>query len=196
MDFTGRIETVGKDFATGEYIVDLRVKQDVTKIFDTVKNCKELDITIKKRRKRRSLDANAYYWQLLAKVAEELKVSKPFAHNCFLRKYGQIALFEKKAAYIVIPDTEEAEKQVDEAEMYHLKPTSQVKEGKDGVMYRTYLMLRGSSDYNTKEMSVLIDGLVSDAKELGIETLPPAELERMKREWGIEAEQKSKNRLV
>ena len=52
-------------------------------------------------------------------------------------------------------------------------------------MYRTYMMLRGSSDYDTREMSELIDGTVSEAKQMGIETLPPHEIERMKKEWGI-----------
>lgn len=80
---------------------------------------------------------------------------------------------------MVLPDTESAQKAIDEAQSYHLKPTSQVKEGKGGVMYRTYMMLKGSSEYDTKEMSRLIDGLVSECKEMGIETMPPEELERM-----------------
>lgn len=46
-------------------------------------------------------------------------------------------------------------------------------------MYRTYLMLRGSHTYDTKEMSVLINGLVEECKEQGIETLTPDELRRM-----------------
>ena len=80
---------------------------------------------------------------------------------------------------MVLPDTESAQKAIDEAQSYHLKPTSQVKEGKGGVMYRTYMMLKGSSEYDTKEMSRLIDGLASECKEMGIETMPPEELERM-----------------
>ncbi len=94
-------------------------------------------------------------------------------------------MFDEQAVYVVIPDTEEAEKHVEESETYHLKPTSQVKEGKDGRMYRTYMMLRGSSDYDSREMSKLIDGLVAEAKELGIETLTPEELHEMNERWGI-----------
>lgn len=144
-----------------------------------------MSIKAVKHRKKRSLDANSYYWQLLTKVAESMKLSKPQAHNYFLRQYGQLAIFDGKAAYIVLPDTEETEQTIEQSETYHLKPTSQVKEGKDGVMYRTYMMLRGSSEYDTKEMSVLIDGLVSEAKELGIEVLSPDELERLKEEWRV-----------
>lgn len=81
--------------------------------------------------------------------------------------------------FLVLPDTDSGARKADEAETYHIRPTSEVKVGNDGQMYRTYVMLRGSSTYNTAEMSVLIDGLVSECREQGIETLPPIELERM-----------------
>ena len=57
----------------------------------------------------------------------------------------------------------------------------------DGKAYRVYLLLRGSHTYNTEEMSILIDGTVQDAKEQGIETATPDELERMKQQWRVEA---------
>ena len=48
-----------------------------------------------------------------------------------------------------------------------------------------YKIYRGSHTYDTKEMSVLIDGTVMEAKELGIETMTPAELAEMKARWGV-----------
>jgi hypothetical protein len=45
-------------------------------------------------------------------------------------------------------------------------------------------VMRGSHTYDTREMSRLIDGTVEEAKELGIETLTPEQLERMKASWG------------
>ena len=50
-------------------------------------------------------------------------------------------------------------------------------------MYRTYTVLAGSSTYDTKEMSELINGLVSECKEQGIETLTPDELARMMKDY-------------
>lgn len=141
----------------------------------------EVDASIKKARKKRSLDANGYYWQLSGKLAEVLKVSKPRLHNTLLRRYGQLEIMDGRAVYIILPDTEEVERKVDEDEVLHLRPTAQVKEGKGGVMYRTYMLLRGSHEYNTKEMSILIDGLVSECKEAGIETATPEQIEQMKR---------------
>lgn len=186
MEFTGRAAGVTTDYLTGEMSLILKVNEAavIKDGYDKIKSADKLSVKIAKYREKRSLDANAYYWQLLSKVAEAMDVSKPFAHNYFLRRYGQIEVFDGQAVYVVIPDTEEAEKKIFEEETYHLKPTSQVKVGKDGRLYRTYMMLRGSSSYDTKEMSKLIDGLVSEAKENGIETLPPEELERMKAMWG------------
>ena len=140
---------------------------------------KKLRLKAVEWREKRSLDANAYYWRLITKLSDAYGRSNSFTHNLMLRRYGQPDLFDEKRAYIVLPDTVETEHKVMEAEGYHLKMTSEVKEGKDGKMYRTYFLLRGSSTYDTKEMSRLIDGLVSECQDLGIETLPPDELERM-----------------
>ena len=46
-----------------------------------------------------------------------------------------------------------------------------------------YKVIKGSSEYDTKEMSVFIDGIVQEAEQLGIDTLPPAEIERLKGLW-------------
>lgn len=179
MKCTGCLDGLMVDCLERKQKIVLTVNEDVREVCENLKNCEKLSIEVKKYQAKRSLDANAYYWQLLTKVSEAIHVSKPYEHNRMLRRYGQIALFDGKAAYIVLPDTEQVEQQIEESETYHLKPTSEVRTGKDNMMYRTYMMLRGSSDYDTKEMSILIDGLVSEAKEVGIETLPPRELERM-----------------
>ena len=177
MVYKGILKNLSLDWNTRKPEVTLQLDaraEDIEKLKD-----KPLSVEIKRWRKKRSLDANNYYWQLITKLAENMNQSKDYMHNYILRRYGQIEVIDGKAVYIVIPDTDEAEKKVDEAQTYHLKPTEQVKPGKGGLLYRTYMMLRGSSDYNTREMSHLIDGLVSECREAGIETLPPSELERM-----------------
>ena len=127
--------------------------------------------------------ASEHTLKLLTKVAEKLHVSKPFCHNTMLRRYGQIETIGDKPVYLYIRESDQSEELVNEAETYHLAPTSQVRIGNDGIEYRTYKMIRGSHTYNTEEMSHLIDGIVSEAKELGIETLPPDEIERMMSTW-------------
>lgn len=151
---------------------------------DGLKALGELCVECRKYKKKRSPDANAYYWQLLTKLAEALRISKPAAHNMMLRRYGQMEFLDGMKVRIPVPDTEGAEQAALEAQTYHIRPTSQVMEGKDGKTYRTYVMLRGSSTYDTGEMGELIEGLVSECRELGIETLPPEELERMMETYG------------
>lgn len=144
-------------------------------IVDAVKQGKTYTVEIKEYRKKRSLNQNDMYWSVLTSFAEALNISNARAHNLLLRRYGQLERYEDKPVYVVLPDTEEAEKRADEAESYHLKPTSQVKEGKDGQLYRTYMLLRGSSTYNTKEMTRLLDGLLDECKEMGIAVMTERE---------------------
>lgn len=139
----------------------------------------EYDVEIKKHRKKRSLSANAYYWALIGKLADALKAPQTLVHNMILRDYGQMERYGGKLVYVVLPDTAEAEEKAGRAETYHLKPTSQTKYGLDGQVYRTWMLLRGSSTYNTHEFSRLLDGLIEECKDAGIETMTPAELARL-----------------
>lgn len=153
--------------------------EDVERLQD-----KKLSVELKQYREKRSLDANAYYWLLVGKLADALGQTNNWVHNDMLRKHGEIEVIDGQGVYIVLPDTEKAQETAEQAETYHLKPTSQVKLGKDGRMYRTYMMLRGSSTFDTKEMSRLINGLVDECKAMGIETMTPDELERMMSTYG------------
>ncbi|WP_143249352.1 hypothetical protein [Anaerostipes sp. 494a] len=168
--------------------MEIEVDSDIRKEYDKLKGKDKLRIRIVQYRKKRSLDANAYYWTLITKFADVIGLSNPEAHNMMLRGYGQSEIFDGKAVYVTIPDTEEAEKKVNNATDYHLAPTSQVRTGNDGVMYRTYRLLRGSRTYDTKEMSRLIDGLITCCKEAGIpetEIVTQNERELLKERYGI-----------
>ena len=179
MESKGTLIDVSRDWKTGRLRLTFEFESDVVASIDEIKD-KVLRITVKQWRDKRSLNANAYYWVLLSKLAEDRKISKPRAHNTMLRDYGQVEIVGGSRYYVRIPDTDEAENDVMEREMFHLKPTSQVIEGTDGINYRTYVMLKGSSRYDSAEMAHLLDGLISECKQLGIETATPEELERMK----------------
>ena len=189
---TGKIER-WEGLLDGTFRISLltREKPEIQDLMDKV-----VDISIKEKKHKRSLDANGYYWVLQGKMAEFLHVSKPFMHNLLLRRYGQLEIIEGKAVYIVLPDTEEAQAKIDQEEYIHLRPTSEVKEGRDGIMYRTYMLLRGSHTYNTAEMSKLIDGLVSECEAMGIPTETPEEIEKMKQLYGARYERKNKKTTV
>lgn len=184
MDFTGNLKGIQTDWVSGETIISFSVNEksalaDVDKLKD-----KKLSINAVQFREKRSLSANAYYWQLISKLAEAVGTSKPFMHNKMLRRYGQDEIMEGKAIVVFIPDTDEAENDAMEAETFHIKPTSKTEVRENGVRYRLYKLLKGSSEYNSYEMSKLIDGLVTECKENGIETLPPDQLKEMIERWG------------
>lgn len=134
---------------------------------------------IKEHKAKRSLNQNSYYWALLAKVAEKLSISRNRCHNEMLASYGQDEYVDDRLVYVTIHDNEKAEREAMEAETYHLRPTSSVMDGNDGMLYRVWVMLRGSHTYNTAEMRRLLEGMIDEAKQLGIETLPEEELEML-----------------
>lgn len=134
---------------------------------------------IKEHKAKRSLNQNSYYWALLAKVAEKSSISRNRCHNEMLASYGQDEYVDDRLVYVTIPDNEKAEREAMEAETYHLRPTSSVMDGNDGMLYRVWVMLRGSHTYNTAEMRRLLEGMIDEAKQLGIETLTEEELEML-----------------
>ncbi len=181
MEFTGRFVgglRIDVDSRRMEMTVQCD-RDDIGGEWDVLRKNERLVFSVKEYKRKRSLDANAYYWVLVTKLAKVLNLSKPHLHNILLRRYGQLEIIDGQMVFLVLPDSESGTRKADEAETYHIRPTSQVKTGVDGKVYRTYVMLRGSSTYNTAEMSELIDGLVSECKEQGIETLPEEELKRM-----------------
>ena len=154
---------------TAKDLVFMLARIEDEKIYDVVPH-----------REKRSLSQNSYYWVLLGKVADKLRISKSRLHNDMLRHYGQRMIVDDKPVIVYIPDTEESENAAMESDTVHLKMTSSVLQGNNGITYRAYVMMRGSHDYNSSEMSVLVSGIVEEAKQLGIETLTPNELEQLR----------------
>ncbi|XVG95841.1 hypothetical protein ACGCUP_01010 [Eubacteriales bacterium KG125] len=137
---------------------------------------KDFDITIKKRRKRRSLDANAYFWTLCKKLAKVLKTSET---DVYRKMISEVGVYET----IVIKD-EAIKRFTDSWEHNGLGWICTVQspcKTQRGFSYvRTYI---GSSKYNTEEMARLIDNIVHECNQLGIETMTPLEIQRLKEEW-------------
>ena len=152
----------------GGYITFRVVKLSANEISRLKEGAK---FVIEPYKERRSLDANAYFHVLVTKIAEAVKSSNTEVKNRLIREYGQYEYINDK-----IPTYSVSADYIDEMmnrEDIHFKHI-----GWDGDRARLAVM-RGSHTYNTAEMAHLIDGAVSEAKELGIETLPPEELKRM-----------------
>ena len=125
---------------------------------------------LKEYKEKRSLDANAYYWVLVNKIAESINQSKQFVHLNMLKQYSEI--------YSVLMP---AEKELGGLIKYYEEESTIRKNGKMFKSYKAYLP---SSEMNTKQMSVLIDGVVFEAKQMGIETMTPNQIEELKTNWG------------
>lgn len=170
MKLTGQIDDVAMSL-TGKPKLTLVIneKSDLLCGYDDLKDFEKLSIEIKPYREKRSLNANAYAWKLIGDIADIVRSSKDEVYLEMLRKYGQSELISV-LSHIPIEQ--------------YVKYCDEVGESKlNGKMFKHYRVYKGSSEFDTREMSILIDGIVGEAKELGIQTETPAELERMKSLW-------------
>ena len=120
MESKGILRDVSRDWKTGRMRLTFEFESDVTESIDKIKD-KPLRVTVKQWRDKRSLDANAYYWVLLSKLAEKVGNSKPKMHNQMLRDYGQDTVISGSLTYMVLPNTDEAERMADESETFHVR---------------------------------------------------------------------------
>ena len=124
---------------------------------------------VKEYKEKRSLNANAYAWSLLGKIADAMRTSKDEAYLTMLKRYGQSEMVSVLSSIDVTGYFKYFEA-IGNARL----------QGKDFTHYRVF---KGSSEYDSREMAVFIDGIVSEAEDLGIETMPPADIKRLKEMW-------------
>lgn len=156
--------------------MDRKDAADIVNLFGGIVPGEEYDITIKKQSVRRSLNANNYHWMLCEQMARILKTSKYQVHNQLLIDYGTDWLDSAGDLMIIRMADDDSYLR---SETMHFRPT----DATDGDGKRFYILLLPSHLMDTAQMSALIDGTVSEAKELGIDTRTPDEIERMKALW-------------
>lgn len=120
------------------------------------------DIKIEKHRNKRSLNANNYSWELQTEIANVLRISKEEVHFEMLKSYGQ-------RDYISML----ANVNIDDYYNYYEEICTYKK---NGNTFKSYMIYRGTHTYNSKEMSIFIDGVVQEARQLDIETLEDKEI--------------------
>ena len=113
---------------------------------------------------KRSTTANGYYWALLSKLAQDLRTSKEELHEKMLDDYGVVE------GTVITMKSEIPVRRLGG----HWRPL------KSDGKWTAYVQLTRSSDMNSAQFSALLDGLISECKEQGIETLPTTEIERLK----------------
>lgn len=156
-----------------EGILTVKLEADFRERFDQL-NGKPVDVEVKEYREKRSLSSNAYLWTLLDKIAGAIGSDKESIYLDFVRQYGLFKDF-------TLTEDEAKTFSVAWSKLGTGWPTEQVDYAPDGehVVIRAYY---GSSTYNTKQMGRLLDAVIEECKELGIETRPREEIESMLKE--------------
>lgn len=165
---------VGRD---GSAILSIRTpdKEEAEALFDEFGDA-DVEIKIGKLRQKRSLDANAYCFVLIGKIAEKLNVRKEDVYRAAVKEIG--------GNYDIVCVQNEAVEQLCRAWSgngigWQSDTLPSKIEGCTNVV-----LYYGSSTYDTRQMHRLISVIVDDCKELGIETRTPTEIESLLKRWG------------
>lgn len=171
MECTGTIKDISRDWRTNQLNISLSIneKNAISEI-DKLKDDK-LSIKITKHRKKRSLDANGLLWHCLGQIAAVLRTDKWEVYLQMLKSYG-------KYTYICVkPNVVDAVK----AQWRECEIVGEIEvNGKKAIQMLCYF---GSSTYNTQEFSVLLDGVISEMKEMGLDTPLSEDMKRALEEW-------------
>ena len=172
MKLKGKINNISFNFEGQAMItLDIFEKNTLLHEYNSLKDIELLDIEIKKHRNKRSLNANNYLWNLINEMANMLNSSKEEIYLLMLKRYGQSELVSILSSINI----------AGYFKYYEVAGETML----NGKAFTHYRVFKGSSEYDTKEMSILIDGVVSECKELGIETMTPQELENLKNSWNV-----------
>lgn len=123
----------------------------------------------KEYKEKRSLNANAYAWKLITEIGNVLRKSKEEVYLQMLIDYGQREMISMLSSINIRGYFK-----------YYQIAGKSILNGKEFTHYYIY---KGTSEYNTKEMSIFIDGVVQEAEQLGIQTKTPNEITRLKEMW-------------
>lgn len=172
MKVTGKIVGANIDFKSGKPCLTLEVneRKDFECLVDEMKDKDKLSIEVKPYRKHRSLNANAYAWLLIGQIADIVRAGKDEIYLKLLKRYGQSELISV-LSHVPIGNYVKYYEEAGESKL-------------NGKLFTHYRVFKGSSEFDTREMSIFIDGVVSEAKELGIQTETPNQIAEMKARWG------------
>lgn len=166
------------DFAptfSGKQRLTLELTADFREDYERLKD-KPVDVTVKPFRKKRSLDANAYAWVLIDKIAQRMRLTKAEVYRDHIRTIGGVS-------ETVCVQDRAVERLRTAWSKNGLGWQSEPFPSKlDGCTNVT--LYYGSSTYDTAQMSALIDSLVQTCKTLDIETMSPEYLENLIRSYG------------
>lgn len=163
----------------GEWVISFSTPEDFREEFDSLAD-KEVKVEIKRYSRKRSLDANAYCWTIIDKIAQKTGVKKSEVYRNAIREIGGVS------TTVCVMD-KAVERLKASWQAHGLGWQTETQESKiEGCTNVT--LYYGSSVYDVDQMSQLINSLVQDAEALGIPTITPEEEERLVSMWGCKKE--------
>lgn len=176
MDTTGKLINVTRDILTGKLNITFQIDNEPIDELNDLATLDKLNIVAKLFKKKRSLDANAYAWALMSKIANHPSV-RSTKEEIYEKMLGDYLCYDDDDGYIFI--TLRADIDVHKIGGHWLAH----QRSKDGK-FIAYAKLKGSSEYTTSEMAGFINLIIEECKRLGgIETLTPRELAEMVNAW-------------
>lgn len=178
MKLSGKIVGANIDFKTNKPVLMLEVNErnDFEMLVDDMRDKDKLSIEVKPYKAKRSLDANAYFFVLADKLAEKLNTTKEEIYRNAIKEIGGVSE--------TVCVKNQAVERLCEGWSHNgigwVTDTFPSKiEGCTNV-----ILYYGSSTYNTAQMSRLIDLIIFDCKENGIQTETPDQIAEMMSRWG------------
>lgn len=174
---TGIITDIGIDFDTRKSKISLLLDTKDLEYIEQLKKQNKLNIEIKKYRKKRSKDANSYFWKLLSEYSEEKEVDTIEEYKERVKALGIFRQFKIEKDNISTFEKMWTAQGI--AWFCETFDTDFIGDTEFKIINAYY----GSSSFNTKQMSRLINDLVEDCKEVRIETKPKEEIKALLKEW-------------
>lgn len=162
--------------ADGAYLMIRTNRRDATAFCDEMKEGKVYEANLKEYRPKRSLDANAYAWVLLGKLANKVGLPKEDVYREFIRDVGD--------NYEILPIRNDAvDKWISNWRRKGIGWVCDILGESKLDGYTNVITYYGSSTYDSKQMSTLINLIVDECKQQGIETMTPGELALLMDGW-------------
>jgi hypothetical protein len=137
----------------------------------------EIDVEVKKWREKRSRDSNAMMWAICQELSDALKITKEEVYRKAIRDIGD---------YIPLPIREDAvEAFIKNWQGKGIGWVAEVIDDSKIPGYKLVFAYYGSSTFDTKTMSKLLDYLIDDAEQCGIVLKASKELEQRAREINV-----------
>ena len=177
MQTTGTIEDISIDYKTRKSKISLLLDTKEIDVVEQLKNENKLNIELKKYRKKRSLNANNYFWKLLQELCELAEIDTVDEYKRRVKELGIFRRFKIETENIKTFEKMWTAQGI--AWFCEIADTEYMGDVEVKIINAYY----GSSSFNSKQMSRLIDGVVQDCKAYGIETKTKAEIEALLKEW-------------